>query len=199
VTATHFLPWVLRALRMAAEAGLAVPVVYNCGGYELEETIDLLKDVVDIWLPDMKYGATEFARLYSKAPDYVDVSQAAVRRMFRQVGPLRCDDVGIAHRGLCIRHLVLPNGQSASREVLGFLKRIFDPQDIFISLMAQYRPLYDAARHALIGMRVDPAQYEMIKQEFIAAGFEGFYQDPERLDTGFVIDFKTRKEDPLYG
>ena len=199
VTATHFLPWLLRALRMAVESGLAIPVVYNCGGYELEQTIDLLKDVVDIWLPDMKYGGNEPARLYSKAPDYVEINQVAVRRMFRQVGPLRCDDAGIAHRGLCIRHLVLPNDQSASGEVLAFLKQTFDPQDIFISLMAQYRPLYGADRHALMGKRIDSREYEIIKQEFMAAGFEGFYQDPERLDTAFVIDFKTRKEEPLIG
>jgi putative pyruvate formate lyase activating enzyme len=199
VTATHFLPWALRALRMAAESGLAIPVVYNCGGYELEETIDLLKGVVDIWLPDMKYGGNELARLYSKAPDYVEINRAAVRRMFRQVGPLRCDDAGIAYRGLCIRHLVLPNGQSASREVLAFLKQTFDPPDVFISLMAQYRPLYGADRHALIGTRVDSREYETIQQEFIAAGFDGFYQDPERLDTAFVIDFKTRKEESLTG
>jgi len=199
VTATHFLPWVVRALHQASNSGLALPVVYNCGGYELEQTIDLLKDVVDIWLPDMKYGENEPAHLYSKAPDYVEINRDAVRRMFRQVGPLRCDDAGIAHRGLCIRHLVLPNGQSASREVLAFLKNTFDPQDIFISLMAQYRPLYGADRHALIGTRIDPSEYETIKQDFIAAGFEGFYQDPERLDTAFVIDFKSRKEDPLCG
>lgn len=199
VTATHFLPWVLRALRQASDSGLELPVVYNCGGYELEETIDLLRDVVDIWLPDMKYGRNAPARLYSKAADYVEVNRAAVRRMFRQVGPLRCGDDGIAHRGLCIRHLVLPNGQSASREVLAFLKNTFDPQDVFISLMAQYRPLYGADRHALIGTRVDPLEYETIRQEFVTAGFEGFYQEPGQLDTAFVIDFKTRKEDPLTG
>ncbi len=199
VTATHFLPWVLRALRMAADSGLARPIVYNCGGYERVETIDLLKDVVDIWLPDMKYGCNDAAHLYSKAPDYVEINQAAVRRMFRQVGPLRCDEAGIARRGLCIRHLVLPNDQSGSREVLAFLKRTFDPQDIFTSLMAQYRPLYGADRHALIGTRADSGEYELIKREFVAAGFEGFYQDPEQLDTAFVIDFKTRKEDPLCG
>jgi putative pyruvate formate lyase activating enzyme len=199
VTATHFLPWVLRTMRIAAESGLSIPVVYNCGGYELEQTIDVLKDVVDIYLPDMKYGENESARRYSSAPDYVEINQAAVRRMFRQVGPLRCDNAGIAHRGLCIRHLVLPNDQSASREVLAFLKNTFDPLDIFISLMAQYRPLYGADRHALIGTRVDPSEYESIKQGFITAGFEGFYQEPERLDAAFVIDFKTRKEEPLTG
>lgn len=199
VTATHFLPWVVRALQKAAVSGLAVPVVYNCGGYERAETIDLLKDVVDIWLPDMKYGSNEPARLYSKAPDYVEINQAAVRRMFRQVGPLRCDDAGIAHRGLCIRHLVLPNDQSASREVLAFLENIFDPQDIAISLMAQYRPLYGADRHAVIGTVVDPREYEGIKQAFIEAGFGGFYQEPDKLDTAFVIDFTKRKHEPLTG
>jgi putative pyruvate formate lyase activating enzyme len=199
VTATHFLPWVLGALRIAAGWGLAIPAVYNCGGYELEDTIDLLKDVVDIWLPDMKYGRNEPARLYSNAPDYVAINQAAIRRMFRQVGPLRCDTAGIAQRGLCIRHLVLPNDQSNSREVLAFLKSTFDPQDITISLMAQYRPLYCADRHPLIASMVDHREYEGIKQEFIAAGFEGFYQEAEKLDTAFVIDFTQQKEEPLIG
>jgi putative pyruvate formate lyase activating enzyme len=199
VTATHFLPWVLRALRMAANLGLMLPVVYNCGGYELPETIDLLKDVVDVWLPDMKYGSDEPACLYSKAPDYVEINRAAIRRMFRQVGPLRCDATGVAFRGLCIRHLVLPNDQSGSREVLAFLKNTFDPQDLTISLMAQYRPLYCAERHALIATTVDRREYERIKQEFINAGFEGFYQEPEKLDTAFVIDFTQRKEEPLTG
>jgi putative pyruvate formate lyase activating enzyme len=198
VTAAHFLPWVLRALKAAAGSGLTLPVVYNCGGYELTDTIDLLKDVVDIWLPDMKYGRNEPARLYSKAPDYVEINREAVRRMFRQTGPLRCDN-GIAHRGLCIRHLVLPNDQSASREILMFLKKTFDPQDISISLMAQYRPLYGAARHALIGAGIDAEEYENLKRDFIEAGFEGFYQDPQALDTSFCIDFKTRKDQPLTG
>jgi len=174
-------------------------VVYNCGGYERAETIDLLKDIVDIWLPDMKYGRNEPARLYSKAPDYVEINQAAIRRMFRQVGPLRASETGIAERGLCIRHLVLPNDQSASREVLAFLKNTFDPQDVTVSLMAQYRPLYGADRHALIGTVVDRREYERIKQAFIDAGFEGFYQEPEKLDTAFIIDFKQRKEEPLTG
>jgi putative pyruvate formate lyase activating enzyme len=199
VTATHFLPWVLGALRRASALGLTLPLVYNCGGYELVETIDLLKEVVDIWLPDMKYGKSGPARLYSKAPDYVEINQAAIRRMFRQVGPLRCDPNGIAYRGLCIRHLVLPNEQSASREALVFLKNAFDPQDIFISLMAQYRPLYFAKDYPLIAMPVNCKEYERIKQEIIAAGFDGFYQEPEKLDLAFVIDFTRRKEDPLTG
>ena len=199
VTPTHFLPWILRSLKIAAAAGLHLPIVYNCGGYELEATVDLLKNVVDIWLPDMKFGDNVPARRYSAAPDYVEVNQAAIRRMFRQVGPLLCEQSGIAYRGLCIRHLVLPNDQSASREVLAFLKKTFDPQDVTISLMAQYRPLYHAGRHPPISGCLEPVEYERIKAAFVEAGFGGFYQEPERLDTAFCIDFKRRKEEPLTG
>jgi putative pyruvate formate lyase activating enzyme len=199
VTATHFLPGALGALRRAAAEGLTLPVVYNCGGYERAETIDILKDVVDIWLPDMKYGDNRPARRYSRAPDYVEVNRAAVRRMFRQVGPLRTDEAGIAERGLVIRHLALPRDQSASRGVLNFLRDTFDPEDIALSLMAQYRPFYDADGHALIGARIDPGEYTALRDEFIAAGFDGFYQDPEAMDESFCIDFTTRKEQPLTG
>jgi putative pyruvate formate lyase activating enzyme len=199
VTATHFLPWLLPALRRAAQDGLRLPIVYNCGGYEAAETIDLLEDVVDIWLPDMKYGDNAFARRYSAAPDYVEINQAAVRRMFRQVGPMRVDERSIAERGLCIRHLVLPNGQSASLSLLDFLRQTFDPQDITISLMAQYRALYQASFHPLIRERLDPKEYEAITAAFLDAGFGGFFQEPEKLDSSYVIDFRTRKEDPLTG
>jgi putative pyruvate formate lyase activating enzyme len=199
VTATHFLPGVVRALRRAAAAGLTLPIVYNCGGYERGETIDLLAGIVDIWLPDMKYGSDAPALRYSKASDYVPVNQEAVRRMFRQVGPLQCDVEGIAERGLIIRHLVLPNGQSASTEVLAFLKSAFDPEDVSVSLMAQYRPMYNAHRHPEIRGRVRAAEYETIKRAFIDAGFRGYYQDPDTMDTSFCIDFTRRKEEPLTG
>ena len=199
VTPTHYLPGVVRALKRAAGDGLTLPVVYNCGGYERVETIDLLEGIVDIWLPDMKYGADAPAQRYSKAPDYVAVNRAAVRRMFRQVGPLRCDASGIAERGLCIRHLVLPNGQSASTELLAFLKSAFDPEDISISLMAQYRPMFRAAGFPEIREPVAVAEYEAVKRAFIDAGFSGFYQDPDAMDGSFCIDFTCRKEEPLTG
>jgi hypothetical protein len=70
---------------------------------------------------------------------------------------------------------------------------------VTISLMAQYRPLYRAERHASIGRRVRPEEFEAVKREFIAAGLEGFHQAPEKIDTAFVIDFTRRKEEPLTG
>jgi putative pyruvate formate lyase activating enzyme len=197
VTATHFLPWVLRALREAAGKGLSVPIVYNCGGYELPETLALLAGIVDIYLPDMKYGDDEAACRYSVAGDYVAVNHAAIRAMFRQVGPLREDEAGIASRGLCIRHLVLPEGKAGTAAILDYLKSTFDPQDLYISLMAQYRPLFHAAKFPEIDRLVTPEEYEPLRQRFIENGFQGFYQDPGEMDESFVIDFKKRKHEAL--
>jgi putative pyruvate formate lyase activating enzyme len=199
VTATHFLPWVARSLKEAALNGLAIPIVYNCGGYESASTMALLNGVVEVYLPDMKYGNNLSADRYSKAPDYVETNRSAIREMFRQVGPLRLDDEGIASRGLCIRHLVLPEKAADSDGVIGFLTSAFDPHDISISLMAQYRPLFNACRFPEINRSVTREEYEPIKNKIVDAGFNGFFQELEKIDDGFVIDFKKRKRERLTG
>ncbi len=199
VTPTHFLPWVLTALKAASDKGLSIPVVYNCGGYELTETIDILKDIVDIYLPDMKYGGSEEAKLYSHAPDYVEVNRNAIKAMFRQVGPLKTDNSGIAYRGMCIRHLVLPLGKAQSDAVLDFLVKNFDPQDITISLMAQYRPFYRACDFPELSGTLTAEEYETVKLKFEQADIAGYYQEIVKLDTRFCIDFTKRKSQPLRG
>lgn len=199
VTPTHFLPWILDSLYKACKAGLTIPVVYNCGGYEAAETLEILDGIVDIYLPDMKYGDDEAARLYSGAEDYVRINQEAIRIMFRQVGPLRTNAQGVAYRGLCIRHLVLPNELAGSELIEHFLQSHFDPQDICISLMAQYRPLHKAKDIPQLARRTSLQEYEKAKELFISAGFGGYYQEADKLDTSFCIDFSTRKNEPLGG
>lgn len=199
VTATHFLPWVIRSIQEAAICGLEIPIVYNCGGYELTSTISLLNGIVDIYLPDMKYGNDVQAGRYSKAPDYVAINRSAIREMFRRVGPLRLDKKGIAQRGLCIRHLVLPEDAAASDGIFDFLSATFDPHDISISLMAQYRPLFNAHRFTEINRIITDEEYEPIKDRIIKAGFTGFFQELEKLDKNFIIDFKKRKRERLGG
>lgn len=199
VTATHFLPWVISALKAASNKGLTIPIVYNCSGYESEDTISALHGIIDIYLPDMKYGNAISAQRFSKATDYVEANQAVIRAMFRQVGPLKIDSNGIAYHGLCIRHLVLPNDSAASNLVLNFLKSTFDPQDIYISLMAQYRPLYKAEQFDEINRMVSLEEYESVKNSFLDAGFGGFFQEITEMDNGFIIDFKKRKSEALTG
>lgn len=199
VTPTHFLPWILRAVREAADMGLEIPIVYNCGGYELEESLGLLHGIVDIFLPDMKYGEDAAGHALCGVRDYVKVNREAIRCMFRQVGPLKLDGQRIGVRGLLIRHLVLPNNFVFSEKIAEFLGATFDPDDITISLMAQYQPLYRASSLPAINRRITEDEYGRAKAAFVTRGFPGFYQEYERLDNTFRIDFRKRKSEPLTG
>lgn len=199
VTATHFLPWILKALKIAVDKGLNLPIVYNCGGYELCSTISLLSGIVDIYLPDMKYGTDKPAIEYSSATDYVEINRNVIREMFRQVGPLRTDSDDLAWKGLCIRHLVLPGNPDSSKAICEYLRSVFDPEDICISLMAQYRPLFNATLFDCLAKPLSYESYSFIKEMFISSGFDGFYQELEQLDKSFLINFKSQKEKPLTG
>lgn len=144
VTPTHYLPNIVGALVYAVEKGLNIPLVYNTGGYDRVEVLELLDSIVDIYLPDYKYSDGEPARKYSKgAKDYPEIGKAALKEMFRQVGVLETDDEGIALRGLMIRHLVLPNDLAGTEAFVKFVAEELDPRT-YVNIMAQYRPCYEA-------------------------------------------------------
>jgi putative pyruvate formate lyase activating enzyme len=115
VTPTHFMPQILRALGIARERGFTLPIVYNTSGYESLEALRLLDGIVDIYLPDMRYSDDTIALKYSIAPHYPEINRAAIKEMYRQVGNLVLDEMGIARQGLIIRHLILPDGISTQR------------------------------------------------------------------------------------
>lgn len=139
VTPTHYAPQLVKSTKHAIERGLTLPLVWNCGGYENVEIIKLLDGIVDIYMPDIKYGDCEPARKFSKAPDYFPIAKEVVREMYRQVGDLKLDTKGIAYRGLLIRHLVLPNNLAGSEKVLKFIAEEISV-DSYVNVMAQYRP-----------------------------------------------------------
>jgi putative pyruvate formate lyase activating enzyme len=145
----------------------------------------------------MKYGSNDSAMRYCHAADYVGVNQAAIREMFRQAGPLTCDENGIAYRGMCIRHLVLPQGRACTKEILSFIRSTFDPSDITMSLMAQYRPMYKATAFEELRRGITRAEYEEAGAACEEAGINVFCQDISELDDRFCIDFTTRKEEEL--
>lgn len=161
VTPTHYTPQIVMALKYAIEGGLNIPVVYNCSGYESVATLRLLEDIVDIYMPDFKYGDDTVAKKYSNAFNYVEICREAIREMYRQVGNLKVDSKGIAYRGLLIRHLVLPNNLESSKKVLEFIaKDIFG--DCFVNIMDQYRPLYRAKEHRELGRVLMLSEYHEI-------------------------------------
>lgn len=158
VTPTHQLPQILSALEIAIEAGLDIPLVYNCGGYEPVKALSILDGIVDIYMPDAKYGSNEVGLQLSGVPDYWDRNREALREMHSQVGDLTMDDRGIAEHGLLVRHLVLPDGLAGTREVMHFLANEIS-RDTYVNIMEQYRPAYKAVGHPQIGRRVTHEEY----------------------------------------
>jgi putative pyruvate formate lyase activating enzyme len=121
VSPSHVVAQILAAVLVAAQKGLRLPLVYNTGGYDSLTALHLLEDVIDIYMPDMKYASAKVGQKYSKIQNYPQINQAAVKEMHRQVGDLQTNEQGIAKRGLLVRHLVLPNGLAGSEEIVRFL------------------------------------------------------------------------------
>ncbi len=143
VSPTHVVPYILDALELAVSMGLYLPLVYNSGGYDCVETLELLDGVIDIYMPDMKYSNDKIAEQLSGIKDYPRVNKAAIKEMHRQVGDLQIDEQGIAQRGLLVRHLVLPNRLAGTKEIVTFLAQEVST-NTYLNIMAQYHPCYKA-------------------------------------------------------
>ncbi|MBN1965504.1 MAG: radical SAM protein [Anaerolineae bacterium] len=174
VSPSHVVAPILRAVLIAAENGLRLPLVWNTGGYDSLAALKLLDGVVDIYMPDMKYGDAKVGRTYSNVPDYPKHNQRALKEMHRQVGDLVLDADGIALRGLLVRHLVLPGGLAGTREVMRFLARL--SRDTYVNVMPQYRPAFKAAREDMgdLSRPVTRAEVEAAVQLARAAGLHRF-------------------------
>lgn len=159
VTPTHFVPNILEALVIAGEAGLSIPLVYNCAGYEKLETLQLLDGVIDIYMPDFKYDLSSRAKTYSGVKNYPFVVKKALIEMDRQVGGIKTDKNGIAYRGLIIRHLMMPGGIEDTRKILKFIKEELSP-DCLINLMDQYYPAYEAHKYEELSRRLTRQEYK---------------------------------------
>jgi putative pyruvate formate lyase activating enzyme len=171
VSPTHVVPQILEALLQAAREGLRLPLVYNTGGYDSPETLQLLEGIVDIYMPDMKYADESLARKYSRIPDYPAVNQAAVKEMHRQVGNLVLDEKGIAQRGLLIRHLLLPEDIAGTKEVIAFIADEIS-SSTYLNIMDQYRPDYNALDHPELLRRITREEYQRALDWACQAGLE---------------------------
>lgn len=161
VTPTHYIPQLVLAIKKAIQRGLKIPLVYNCGGYEEIETLKLLDGIIDIYMPDIKYGSEESGKKYSQVSDYFSKCKEAVKEMHRQVGDLQLDEKGIAYRGLIIRHLVLPNRLADSEKVLKFIAKEISP-DSYVNIMDQYRPMYKAGNFPEINRSITRDEFKEV-------------------------------------
>ena len=182
VTPTHFLPTILPALTPK----LPVPVVYNCGGYERVETLRELEGKIDIYLPDLKYSEARLAKALSGAADYFPRDKSAIREMVRQTGPVQWEGDRVV-RGTIIRHLILPGHVDNSLKVLDWIGNTFAPGEVLVSLMRQYTPM--GGLSAPLDRRVTDEEYDAVLSWMYLNDLEGFTQEAEAADAGFIPDF----------
>lgn len=173
VTPTHVVPQIVEAIIYAMEKGLDIPIVYNTGGYDSLDTIKILDGIIDIYMPDAKYGDSKNAKRYSNAEDYPSVMKEALKEMHRQIGDLVIEN-GIAVRGLLVRHLVMPNGIAGTKDIMHFIASEIS-KNTYINIMDQYRPCYRAIEFPEINRRITMSEYteavEMAKAEGLWRGF----------------------------
>ncbi|MCB4790922.1 MAG: radical SAM protein [Elusimicrobia bacterium] len=159
VTPSHVLPMLVEAVDKAKKSGLKIPLVYNSGGYEKVSTLKLLEGIIDIYMPDAKYSNNENSKNYSKADSYWEINKPALLEMYRQAGNLVIDEEGIARKGLIIRHLVLPNDISGTKEVLKFIADKLS-NSVYLSLMAQYHPANQSHKFPELSRKLTLQEYK---------------------------------------
>ena len=196
VSPTHFAPQMARAIFIAAERGLRLPIVYNTNAYDSVEVLRLLEGIVDIYLPDLKYADSDTGFQYSKVRDYAIHARAAIKEMNRQMGSgLVFDDDGLLKRGLLIRLLVLPNDIAGLEENLRWIHDELGPQTA-ISLMAQYYATNKAAtddRYILLSRRISEREwFEAVSLLEDLGMEEGFMQEYESASYYYRPDFEDK-------
>jgi len=189
VTPTHYIIHIIKALELARKKGLDIPVVYNTGGYEKEESIRLLEGLVDIYLPDFKYISTETAKKFSNAPDYPEIAKKAISEMHRQVGEPSFDERGMMKKGMIIRHLVLPGHIIESKKALKYICSTYG-DGVYLSIMNQYTPMGEFDEFPELTRRVYPHEYKSVIEYASRLGIKNaFIQEGDTAKESFIPAF----------
>jgi len=189
VTPTMYVYQIREALKIAKENRLHIPVIYNTNSYENIQTIQALDGYVDVYLPDLKYYADELAQKYSKVEGYFETATKAILEMQNQVGHTVFDENGMIQKGIMIRHLVLPNHLQNSKHILKWIKENM-PADIFVNVMAQYFPTYQAKSLPGLDRKLTKKEYKEIEEYLYCLDFQnGYIQELGEHEEEYVPDF----------
>jgi putative pyruvate formate lyase activating enzyme len=186
VTATPYLPFIFDALIYAIERGFSLPIVWNTSSYENVETLKFLEGIVDIYLPDIRYTSNIVGKRYSGVKDYWSKAQLAIREMYRQIGEafILEEDTNELKRGIIIRLLVLPNHLNQTKEALKFIKYELS-ENIHISLMDQYVPVYKAKQYEKISRYLSKSEYVEVVNYMNYLGFKNGWIQTHLLDKSY--------------
>ena len=190
VTPTHFVPQIIRAVGIARERGLTVPILYNTGSYETEETVRSLEGTVDIFLPDLKFMDPDISARYAKAPDYFEVAAKAIRGMVEIAGPPTFDERGMMQRGVIVRHMVLPGYTKDSKRIIRHLHETYG-EKIYVSIMNQYTPMPGIGdEFPELARRVTKREYGRVVDYALELGMENvFIQEGSTAEESFIPKF----------
>ncbi|MCL5071717.1 MAG: radical SAM protein [Actinobacteria bacterium] len=197
VSPTIWIPQIIESLKIARkEKNLTIPAVFNSGGYENPGIIKMLKGFIEIYMPDIRYNNDDNAYKYSGVKNYTENNKKSLIEMYGQVGGLKTDKNGIALKGLIVRLLIMPNNIASVKESLDFIKNELST-DVYISIMAQYHPLYKAHGFSGLNRRINHNEYIKIINYAEKLGFcNGAFQDYEETETAedlFIPDFHNEK------
>lgn len=192
VTPTIYAYQIKNAIILAKQKGLKIPIIYNSSGYEKVETLKELKGYIDVYLPDFKYSNNKLGEKYSNIKGYLDYCLPALKEMYRQVGKPILDERGIIQKGLIIRHLILPNNIENTKNVIKLIKENL-PNDVYISIMAQYFPTGRAKKMDELNRKINIKEYKEIEEYVFNQNIEnGYMQDLGEHEEEYVPIFDLR-------
>ena len=189
VTPTMYVLQIIEAIKIAKSKGLNIPIVYNSNGYENTQTIKLLNGYIDVYLPDLKYYSNQLSKKYSNVDNYFETATKAIKEMYNQVGKAQFDENGLIKKGVIIRHLVLPNHIQNTKNILKWIKYNM-PDDIYVSIMAQYFPTYKAKEDNLINRKLNKKEYDEVLNYLYSLDLEnGYIQELGEHEEEYVPNF----------
>lgn len=184
VTPTSYVMQIIEAIKTARKKGLTIPIVYNTNAYENVETLKLLEGYIDVYLPDLKYAENELDKKYSKIDNYFEIATRAIQEMVRQVGVPKLNEKGIVEKGVMIRHLVLPNQIENSKSILRWITKNL-PNEIYVSIMAQYFPTYKAKEDEKLNRKLTKKEWQEIED----------YIEELEIENGYVQELGEQEEE----
>lgn len=188
VNPTHYVPWIIEALDKV-KSKLHIPVVYNSGGYENIETLEMLRGYINIFLPDLKYFSSERSEKYSEAKDYFKIASEAILKMAELTDGIIINDNGIMQKGLIIRHLVMPTGRHDSMNIIKWINENIPNDKFLISLMSQYTPIENCINYPEINRKTATMEYNSVADLAADFEFKGFMQERTSANQNFTPEF----------
>ena len=183
---------IIEAIKIAKKNGLTLPIIYNTNSYENVETIKLLKGYIDVYLPDFKYFDNTLGEKYSNVKNYFETASKSIKEMYLQVGSPKFDENGMIKKGIIIRHLVLPNHIENTKNVLKWIKENL-PDEIYISLMAQYFPTYKANENKFLNRKLTEKEYQEVLDYLYSLDFQnGYFQELGSHEEEYVPEFNLK-------